>query len=278
MKKYFVLVLVLALLLTLVPMTASAATYNVTYDSSKTDEQNGTALFDVMNAAQDGDVINIGPGTYKFNDNTSRGLVHGKSVTVIGDGNSTVLESSKYGLVIDGLTNNPTVTIKDMKIVSTHSWAHSIYAKNSITLNLENLTLETAGGSAILLDSSNLIGGVSYNGINTVVNANNVTIDDGDIIDLNACPCSSTSMDHATETNFNFSNCTNIEEEDCKPQSVSKGYDNHFVNGVCINPSPIPPTVPADVPETGDNSPVFLLAALVAISGLSFALLKKRAC
>ena len=64
------------------------------YDSTKTALQNGQALWDVIQAAEDRTVIYVTRGIYELTDgNTSR--IQDKSVTIIGEGN-VVLKGNKY--------------------------------------------------------------------------------------------------------------------------------------------------------------------------------------
>lgn len=54
----------------------------ISYDSTKTPEQNGSILFDAIMAAEDGDVISVPAGIFKWN-NSQLNLT--KSVTIIGE-------------------------------------------------------------------------------------------------------------------------------------------------------------------------------------------------
>ena len=105
-NRFLASLLIVVMLLAALPVTVLAeGAVIVTHDSTKTNEENGTALYYAIKNAADGTVINVGEGTYFLNDgSTSR--ISDKSVTLVGAGtDTTIIESAKYGFVIQG--NDP---------------------------------------------------------------------------------------------------------------------------------------------------------------------------
>ena len=252
MKKILVLILVIVLMLSIVPVTAMAAPATI--------EVNNMATFEeAFTNANDGDTIKLAAGTYTYDgDDDARFFdkFTGKNLTIEGAGtDKTFIVAKKYGLVLQNDTADPTnrktVTVKNMTISSVHSWGHPIYAKNNIDVYLEDLVLTNPGGTAILMDSSNPIGGKFYNGTNTVVTATRVTIDSGDKVEFNANPCSSYPQANTISyAGFNFSDCTNISEDKCLPQGVSMGVGNQFLHNNTIVSVSDPIDATANISET----------------------------
>ncbi len=215
-----------------IQMENGAVAVVISYNSNKTSLENGTMLWNSIMEGENGATYYLTDGKYSLDDGTSRFV--DKSFTLIGNGEATIIEGAKYGMVfqcdkLDG--NRDVVTLKNIKVTSSHSWGHPIYAKNNITVNLDNVICSNPGNVAILLDSANAINEEFVVGINTIVNAKGVTMDEGDIVELNANPCTSTNLNIVTYARFNY------EDGDftVKPQSITRSTgSNLFVNGVAL--------------------------------------------
>ena len=240
MKKFLTFVLVLVAVLS-VSNVALATTVEVPWDSSKTVEQNGDVLYKAIETAADGDTITIAAGTYKLNTD-SKSRIIGKSLTLVGAGETeTIIESTKYGFVLQGHPDKPiTYTLQNMTVKG--GTGQPLYVKGNTTVNLENVVLTHPGKTAILIDSANKnTDGVCEPGITATVNATNVTVDPDDTIEMLAKPCTSIPETETMRSyaKFYFSdNCKNILEKNIVPQdNYNKGTDNLFANEKCINPS-----------------------------------------
>jgi len=243
-KRFLALLLACSLVMSVVPFSAFAAdevaggevkTVEVKYDASKDAKANGEELYQTVKKADDGATVIIPAGQYELVDNSNNRFTWGKSVTLVGAGESeTVITVNSKGIVYDNASGvkNAIMTLKDVTI---NSGTQGIYAKYNVTVNLENVTIKTGGKMAILLDNAN---DPYVAGTKTVVNAKNVTIDEGDTVELLALPCTSTNKELVNYAEFNYEDCANISDEVCVPQgSLNLGLDNLFVNGKCINPS-----------------------------------------
>lgn len=207
-------------------------TVTATYDPGKTDVQNGKNLFDFISTQPNGVTVVLPKNvTYELTDGETSRFTD-KSFTLVGQ-EGTVIKGQKYGLVLDATTSQgQVVNLKNLTVTTSHDWGHAIYAKNYVTVNLQNVKCVNNGNVAILLDSSNKIGGIYHSGVTTKVNAYNVTVDNGDIVELNANPCTSTTKTVVTYAQFNFEG-GNINV--CQPQNVTRSTgDNLFVNGVAL--------------------------------------------
>lgn len=244
MKKITVFILALIAVLSLMTV-AWGDEITVTHDGNKTDYQNGAALSAAIKEAPNGSTINVSAGIFAFTDGNSRFDFNNKSVTIVGSGEGkTIIQSDKYGVVLQD-NHNPSgsttaFTLKNMTIKSTY---HCVYAKYNITVNLENLDLETKSTAAILLDSSNAYSdGMFYNG-NTVVNATGVRIQEGKTVEMNALPCTGYADTNkypgavgvVSRATVNIGTGCNFDVTKCKPQNCSLGVDNLFVDDNCIN-------------------------------------------
>lgn len=206
----------------------------LSYDSTKSAVENGQILFDTVMAAEDGDIILLTAGDWRGTDGQTSRYTVNKDVTIIGFEEGVVLSSDKYGRVVDSddADNKGVVTFKNLTMKTDHAWAAALYAKNYVTVNLIDVTLQTAGTTAILLDSSNDINNQHHNA-NTIVNVTNVTIDEGDYVELNANPCTSYQTDIVSYASFNYDETSNIGI--VKPQGITRSTgDNLFVNGVAL--------------------------------------------
>lgn len=206
----------------------------LSYDSTKSAVENGQILFDTVMAAADGDVIYLTAGDWCGTDGQTSRYTVNKDVTIIGMEDGVVLSSNKYGRVVDSVDadNKGVVTFKNLTMKTDHVWAAALYAKNYVTVNLIDVTLQTAGTTAILLDSSNDINN-QHHSANTIVNVTNVTIDEGDYVELNANPCTSYQTDIVSRASFNYDETSNIGI--VKPQGITRSTgDNLFVNGVAL--------------------------------------------
>ncbi len=227
---------------TITPMASVA-------DGSGTVYNYFSTLADALKAAKDGDTVYAYAGTHTLNDGTSR--IIGKSLTLVGAGeDATVIESAKYGLVIQSADDGNAerhvdFTVQDLTIRSgsaekTKS-GHPIYAKGNTAVTLENVTLSNPNSTtAILIDSANTVGGnVCVIGKSTSVVAKNVTVDKDDEILLLANPSTEvpSGADGLSYAEFSFdAACTNIIAENCLPQEdYNLGKNNLFVNGKCLN-------------------------------------------
>ena len=206
----------------------------LSYDSTKSAVENGQILFDTVMAAEDGDIILLTAGDWRGTDGQTSRYTVNKDVTIIGLEEGVVLSSDKYGRVVDSddADNKGVVTFKNLTMKTDHAWAAALYAKNYVTVNLIDVTLQTVGTTAILLDSSNDINNQHHNA-NTIVNVTNVTIDEGDYVELNANPCTSYQTDIVSYASFNYDETSNIGI--VKPQGITRSTgDNLFVNGVAL--------------------------------------------
>ncbi len=240
----------------------------LSYDSTKSAVENGQILFDTVMAAADGDVIYLTAGDWCGTDGQTSRYTVNKDVTIIGMEDGVVLSSNKYGRVVDSedADNKGVVTFKNLTMKTDHEWAAALYAKNYVTVNLIDVTLQTAGTTAILLDSSNKIDGYSqHHNANTIVNVTNVTIDEGDYVELNANPCASYQTDIVSYASFNYDETSNIGI--VKPQGITRSTGaNLFVNGVAL---PAGTYVTNGVTKDGLNYYVTNAAGLAYFSGMT---------
>lgn len=236
----------------------------LSYDSTKSAVENGQILFDTVMAAEDGDIILLTAGDWRGTDGQTSRYTVNKDVTIIGLEDGVVLSSDKYGRVVDSedADNAGVVTFKNLTMKTDHAWAAALYAKNYVTVNLIDVTLQTAGTTAILLDSSNQING-QHHTANTIVNVTNVTIDEGDYVELNANPCTSYQTDIVSYASFNYDETSNIGI--VKPQGITRSTgDNLFVNSVAL---PAGTYVADGVTKEGLNYYVTNAAGLAYFSG-----------
>jgi len=266
MKKILALVLAAAMVLALVPMTAMAEEITVDYDPDKTSKENGDALWDKIMAAPDGSTVKVGPGNFTLYDGKTCRIT-GKSITLEGSvENPTILTGNKYALVIQSQDPDHIVefTIKNLTMTAP---SHPLYAKNSI-VNLENVTLTGSGPVALLVDSGNVFPNGEYrDGIESVVNCKNVTIDAGDKVQFQTLPLNTAATEnYNTYTKFTFDeSCTNISESICEAQSSVRGFENMYVNGEVFNKV----TGPADQYVKPGETATFSVSAgdVVTITG-----------
>ena len=126
-----------------------------------------------LESASSGDTIRIGPGTYQIN------LQIYKNITLIGEGNNTVIDGQKVDTCIY-ISSGVNVTINNI-IIKNGKWTHNIQNKyggggicNIGTLNLENSTIT---------DNNAECGGGIYNSgrmfIRAVTIRNNTAKNDG---------------------------------------------------------------------------------------------------
>ncbi len=139
MKRLFLLVLAL-LTVSLCASFAFAATINVPVDHS--------TIQAAINAASNGDTINVAAGTY--NENV---VINNKQNIVIqGAGDTTIVEpASGIGFTI---TDSDDITIRDLKIHTTGTSAHGVWIGggpngygNSNNLVIQDNTINVDGGS-----------------------------------------------------------------------------------------------------------------------------------
>ena len=132
------------------------------------------------------------------------------------------------GIKVQGTKANPIVV--NIKNVTLESNEYCLYAKEYATINLQNVVCKSNKGVAILVDNSNC-----QESNTTVVNAYNVTIDNGDIIWLNALPCTSyPSVTKVSYVKFNYEG-GNITDAAIKAQDITRSTGNNlFVNGVAL--------------------------------------------
>lgn len=207
-----------------------------------TELENGKILYDAINKAEEGSYIFVSNGTYLGTDGQTSRHNATKNITIIGeDKTKTIIKGQKYGMVIQDSkdpNSKMNVTLKNLTIKTEHDWASALYVKYNIIVDVYDVILSSKGQTAILLDNCNIYDDGKYytreDKFGTTVNAYNVTIDDNDLVEFNGNPCDAYPSEKLTYTYFNYEG-GNINK--CQPQSVSKGKDNHFVNGVCINPS-----------------------------------------
>ena len=207
------------------------------YDTTKSAKDNGKTLSDLIKGASQDQIIYLEPGVYGFTDGYSR--FSDKSLTLIGLGEGVVIEGDKYTMVIDGTTAGYEVTLKNLTLKGgkVTSWAHCLYAKKWSAVNLYDVVCTNPGGGAILLDRSNLIDGQYIDGVTTTVNAyKGVKVDNGDAVELNANPCTATSLKDGynnivTYARFNYTDGTFT----CRPQNATRSTgSNLFVNGEAL--------------------------------------------
>ena len=244
----------------------------LSYDSTKSATENGQILFDTVMAAEDGDIILLTAGDWRGTDGQTSRYTVNKNISIIGLKEGVVLSSDKYGRVIDSVNseNSGVVTFKNLTMKTDHTWAAALYAKNYATVNLIDVTLQTAGQTAILLDSSNDINNQHHNA-NTIVNVTNVTIDEGDYVELNANPCTSYQTDIVSRASFNYDETSNIGI--VKPQGITRSTgDNLFVNGVAL-PAGYYVTNTSELKATSgraDASVINLFPGEYELSGVAF--------
>jgi len=208
---------------------------HMVYDESKSAEANGASLYEAIKNAGNDAVIYLSPGIYMGTDGMTARYTNSNNITIIGVGEGVILAGAKYGRVFD--CENPagaTFTLKNVTLKTDHVWAAAVYAKNYATVNLYDVKTVNAGTTAILLDACNTINGVHPGDQKTYVNAYGVTIEAGDLVELNANPCNAYPTASPTEAHFTFDNaCTNINI--VQPQSVCINQGNNlFVNGQAI--------------------------------------------
>ena len=192
--------------------------------ADKAAAENGQALYNAVNAAANGAVVYLQGGDYELKDN-SNNRFSDKSFSLVGLGNVNVKVNTK-GLVFNANEDNGTTV--NVKNVTIESGSQAVYAKGYATVNLYDVVCKTATGAAILLCSAD----VQKNGADVVVNAYNVTVDEGDVVYLNANPCSTIQGDIVSYAHFNYEG-GNITT--CAPQDITRSTgSNLFVNGVAL--------------------------------------------
>ena len=206
----------------------------IVYDSSKSALENGQILFDAIANATNDAVIHLTPGVYMGTDGQTSRYTIKHNITIEGSGEGVILAGQKYGRVLD--CEDPagaTFTLKNVTVQTDHVWGAAVYAKNYVTVDMYNVKTVNAGTTAILLDACNQINGVHPGDQKTRVNAYGVTIENGDLVELNANPCNAYPTASVTEAYFNYDSASNIKV--VRPQDVCINQGNNlFVNGVAI--------------------------------------------
>ena len=189
--------------------------------------------------------VYVSPGSYDFTDYgagaTCASRYSNSDVTIIGIG-EVVFNSPKYGLVLGSTEAGHEVTLKHLTINA--AWT-PVYVKDHMTVNLNDLQCNVTGSgkTAILMDNHNKINGVHVGGTIATVNAHNITVSEGGIVEMMAKPSSYSisegcGYEMITYCYFNYDgNCNfaDIKAQDSSYLCYSTG-SNLFVNG-----EPLPP-------------------------------------
>ena len=146
MKRILAIVVAVVLLLAMVPGIASAATARVVPGS-------GTPIQDAIDAASDGDVIFVGPGTYSEN------VVVNRSVSIKGAGSAkTTVQSPNSNTVFTVVASNVRITELTIKGAD-DVWQSGILisgadnvriAKNIIECNASGITISRSNSTSII--------------------------------------------------------------------------------------------------------------------------------
>lgn len=187
----------------------------------------------------------VSPGTYEFTDYGSGATCASRysnaDFTLIGIG-EVIFNSPKYGLVLGSTEEGHEVTLKHLTMNA--AWV-PVYAKDYMTVNLYDLQCNVTGSgkTAILMDTHNKINGVHVGGIVATVNAHDVSVSEGGIVELMAKPSSYSiaegcGYEMVTYCYFNYDGNCNF--ADIKPQDSSylcySTGSNLFVNGEALEP------------------------------------------
>lgn len=189
--------------------------------------------------------VYVSPGTYEFTDygagTTCASRYTNADFTLIGIG-EVIFSSPKYGLVMGSTESGHEVTIKHITFNS--AWT-PVYVKDHMTANLYDLKCNVTGSgkTAILMDTHNKINGEHVGGITATINAHDVTVSEGGIVEMMAKPSSYSiaegcGYEMITYCYFNYDGNCNF--ADIKPQDSSylcySTGNNLFVNGEALEP------------------------------------------
>ena len=211
-----------------------------TYDTNKTEMQNGAALIKAIRASKDSEApFYIGSGTYVMDGDNCRvsGTASGGNGTfdIRGLGDVVIKGGSLYGLNFNA--PEPYVVTAKLSDVTVEGGSRCpIYCRGNVTLDMSNVTLKKgstySGDNAINIDA----GSDKKDGQTITVNCYNVNIEEGMKAEFIACPFSTEGYGEVTSyINFDYDNACNFPADVYRVDARNTGSGNIKVNGVAVN-------------------------------------------
>lgn len=193
----------------------------------ETAAENYTMLKAAIDAAEDGDVIYLGAGTFELQTVLE---IKNKSISIIGVEDDVVLKNTRTNkghlFTIKNHTNpanNPQVIMTNITLDQNNNPSgHGIYVRGSVTVDLYDIVIKNATAASIIMDHAYAYidgDGNYHDGTSIIVNANNVDLEGTDaFVQMGALPMSSVA-DVTTYAEFNY------DSESTIPTIKADGYN-----------------------------------------------------